>query len=198
MNGLFVVIGTAIATILVFVIAQLIVSQYRDESRVDDNDATRSVEVDIGGYTYRLVLTSAVSASTQNTLDNAVLDRLVWLRCCGRGIAAYMRDDAAMHVLATCIIAESASAVGKTVDKGRVISICIRDKDTGVLFNSHNTLFVFLHEVAHAITTSVNHTMEFRRNFDRILNSASALGLYDATRLPSIHCGKEILPPPPM
>ena len=167
-------------------------SSSADAAADDDDAASPNVRVHVEGKRYSIV---PVSTDLSSVSDVAAIERLAWLRRCGLAVAAHMNDAAAMRVLSRCVIAESTTDVGRTIDKGRVIYVCIRNE--GALLEAHNTLFVFLHEVAHTITSSVDHSLEFRRNFDRILQSAAALWIYDASALPSMHCGKRLLAPPP-
>jgi len=149
-----------------------------------------------GGYTYELM----------HAGDTVALARLQFLRSSGVQVAKqlYADDPQAskklLHTLQTCVIGERGPALtqklGSTIDKGRIIYVCLTAA-TGELQDEHNTLFVFLHELAHTITTSYNHTQEFEDNLQRLLSTASSLGLYDASKLPASHCGMQILAPRP-
>jgi|APCry1669188879_1035177.scaffolds.fasta_scaffold22931_2 hypothetical protein len=147
------------------------------------------------GHTYELMRAD----------DTVALARLKSLRLSGMYVAKHMHthddpstSDALMRTLHTSVIGERGPPLtrklGSTIDKGRTIYLCLRTA-TGELQDEHSTLFVFLHELAHTVTASYNHTEEFQRNFERILSSASALGLYDSSRLPTRHCGMLILQP---
>lgn len=68
-----------------------------------------------------------------------------------------------------------------TEDKGKLLTMCIREKDTGDHnFHDLNTLmFVSIHELAHIASKNYGHKDEFWFNFRALLQEATALGLYD-------------------
>lgn len=78
-----------------------------------------------------------------------------------------------------------------TLNKSSEIRICIRDHKNN--FEDINTsMFVILHELAHVMSISYNHTEEFRDNFTYITHLASDLGLYipeDFVNNPKTYCG---------
>lgn len=75
---------------------------------------------------------------------------------------------------------ESPDKTAFTRDKGRVISLCLREKTSGKN-NFHSLdmiLFVMLHELAHVITPEINHSDRFWVNFKFLLEYAQQRGLY--------------------
>lgn len=95
-----------------------------------------------------------------------------------------------------CLLREVSSSeniVAYTLNKGDEMRICIRHKDK--FENINITYFVILHELAHLMSISFDHTDEFRENFNYIVHLASSLGLYfpqDFTREPVYYCGTKI------
>lgn len=80
-----------------------------------------------------------------------------------------------------------------SVNKGRQIHLCIRDKNSNESLISLNTImFVALHELAHVMTISIGHTEEFWTNFKFLLAHAIEWKLYDAVdyrKKPHPYCG---------
>jgi predicted SprT family Zn-dependent metalloprotease len=57
--------------------------------------------------------------------------------------------------------------------------MCVRERDEGGKLVDENTLFfVALHELAHIMTHSKGHTVEFRNNFRYLLDHAVKDGYY--------------------
>lgn len=84
-----------------------------------------------------------------------------------------------------------------TVNKSEQIRICIRDRsDNETHFEDHNTsMFVLLHELAHIMSKTYGHGIEFKRNFGSITKIAESLGVYhpvDYTKQPTNYCGTDI------
>jgi len=81
-----------------------------------------------------------------------------------------------------------------TLNKSTEIRLCIRNHD-GKFEDSNTSMFVILHELAHVMSISYNHTEEFKNNFSYITHLASSLGLYrpeDFTKNPKMYCGTSI------
>jgi hypothetical protein len=80
-----------------------------------------------------------------------------------------------------------------TEDK-RDMYLCLKD-EKGQYYPYNMLMYVALHELAHAISKSVdeNHTgKEFNENFDKLLAKASELGIYDPDApLVMNYCGVE-------
>jgi len=83
-----------------------------------------------------------------------------------------------------------------TVNKGDELRICIRDPDSNEMFESENTGFlVLLHELAHLMSQSFGHNIEFKKNFAYICKQAQELGLYryvDYSKNPTSYCSTDI------
>jgi hypothetical protein len=81
-----------------------------------------------------------------------------------------------------------------TLNKSSEIRLCIRDQN-GNFEDPNTSMFVILHELAHVMSISYNHTEEFKNNFSYITHLASSLGLYrpeDFANNPKIYCGTQI------
>lgn len=83
-----------------------------------------------------------------------------------------------------------------TVNKGDELRICIRDPESNEMFESENTGFlVLLHELAHLMSQSFGHNIEFKKNFAYICKQAQELGLYryvDYSKNPTSYCSTDI------
>lgn len=66
-----------------------------------------------------------------------------------------------------------------TVNKGEKIYLCLRQRDENNQLVDLNTItFVALHELAHIMTKTIDHTPEFWNNFRFLLKETIKLGLY--------------------
>lgn len=78
-----------------------------------------------------------------------------------------------------------------TVSKGKKIHMCIRQTDDS--FVSDDIIFhVALHELAHIMSKTYNHTPEFKENFYYLKRKAGELGYYSdikADGKPKPYCG---------
>lgn len=71
-----------------------------------------------------------------------------------------------------------------------VITLCLRNPDTGKLYDMNTLMYVSAHELAHVITKSQGHTEEFKNKFAAILKRAAQLGFYDPKKpIPPTYCG---------
>jgi len=71
-----------------------------------------------------------------------------------------------------------------------VITICLKDPDTGKMYDYGVYQYVAFHELAHMVSKDYGHGKEFSRNFKTILNAAVEKGIYDPnTIIPSNYCG---------
>ena len=61
-----------------------------------------------------------------------------------------------------------------TLNKSTEIRLCIRDNH-GHFEDPNTSMFVILHELAHVMSISYNHTEEFKNNFSYITHLASSL-----------------------
>jgi len=77
-----------------------------------------------------------------------------------------------------------------TLNKSSEIRLCIRDS-SGHFENPNTSMFVMLHELAHVMSVSFDHTDEFKNNFSYITHLASSLGIYkpeDFVNHPKSYC----------
>ena len=66
-----------------------------------------------------------------------------------------------------------------TVNKGELMSICVRYKPDSSKFHDNNTLwFVLMHEIAHVMSVTEGHGEEFMRNFKFLLVESEKLNYY--------------------
>ena len=81
-----------------------------------------------------------------------------------------------------------------TINKGELISLCIREHTDGRPFHDYNSLcFVIIHEMAHVVSVSEGHNFEFIENFKFLLKEAVSMGYYtpiDYSKTPFLYCGK--------
>lgn len=93
---------------------------------------------------------------------------------------------------------ETPDKVSYTKNKGEVIALCLREKNT----NSNNfhkldvLKFVLIHELAHIITPELNHSMLFWVNFKFLLDFCEKHNLYiapDYKNNPFNYCGMNIV-----
>jgi hypothetical protein len=81
-----------------------------------------------------------------------------------------------------------------TINKGELVSICLREDKHNRPFHDYNTLcFVVIHELAHIASVSEGHNLEFIDNFKFLLKEAVSMGYYspvDYSKNPFMYCGK--------
>jgi hypothetical protein len=81
-----------------------------------------------------------------------------------------------------------------TINKGELVSICLREDKADRPFHDYNTLcFVVIHELAHIASVSEGHNFEFVENFKFLLKEAVTMGYYspvDYSKNPFMYCGK--------
>ncbi len=72
------------------------------------------------------------------------------------------------------ILSETSFSISK-----KHVFMCLRNKENGELHKEFNTLlYVFLHELAHLGSVSLNHSKEFYINFSILLNKAIELNYF--------------------
>lgn len=76
----------------------------------------------------------------------------------------------------------------------KIITMCLKDHETGRYYDMNTLMYVAIHELAHVISKSYGeeneHNEEFRRNFTELLARGTAAGIYDPTKpIPSKYCG---------
>lgn len=81
-----------------------------------------------------------------------------------------------------------------TTNKGKVIALCLREKQSGKnkLHDLDLIKFVFLHELAHIVSVSYIHDAEFWVNFKFLLQFCSKYNLYnsiDYKKNNVVYCG---------
>lgn len=66
-----------------------------------------------------------------------------------------------------------------TINKGEILSFCLRHKDDQQKFHNDNTMwFVICHELAHVMSVTEGHNDEFIKNFRFLLVESTELGIY--------------------
>ena len=85
-----------------------------------------------------------------------------------------------------------------SLNKGEQIVICIRSKepeDYGKIHDDEIIFYVVLHELAHVMSHSVGHNLEFYENFKFLLKEAEACKIYTIPRFdlnPQQYCGLRV------
>jgi hypothetical protein len=83
-----------------------------------------------------------------------------------------------------------------TVNKGELISVCVRFKPPKENFHSDNTMwFVLMHEMAHVMSVSEGHGSEFIKNFKFLLKESESMGMYqpmDYSNNNIVYCGIKV------
>jgi hypothetical protein len=82
-----------------------------------------------------------------------------------------------------------------TLNKGELISVCVRNKENKDFHDFEVLKFVIIHELAHVASVSTGHNNEFLVNFKWLLEEAHQAGLYnpvDYSKNPITYCGVEV------
>lgn len=83
-----------------------------------------------------------------------------------------------------------------TINKGEMMSICIRHKEDLQKFHNDNTLwFVICHELAHVMSVTEGHNKEFLDNFKYLLKESADMYLYnpvDYSKKNINYCGVKV------
>ena len=82
-----------------------------------------------------------------------------------------------------------------TVNKGELISVCVRSKENHSQFHNHQLLlFVIIHELGHIASESFGHNDEFNTNFKWLLHEAQNVGYtpVDYSVNPITYCGVNV------
>jgi len=69
------------------------------------------------------------------------------------------------------------SGAGYTINKGDIY-LCLVNKETQILNDVEDVMFVLMHELAHTMSTSYGHGPEFKTNFDFIVKLCVKLKLW--------------------
>lgn len=66
-----------------------------------------------------------------------------------------------------------------TINKGELLSICVRYKPDNSKFHNDNTIwFVLMHELAHVMSITEGHGEEFMKNFKFLLVESEKMNIY--------------------
>jgi predicted SprT family Zn-dependent metalloprotease len=87
------------------------------------------------------------------------------------------------------------SGTSYTIDKGKELHLCLRNKEDAELHQINILMFVAIHELAHIKSVSYGHNEEFGKHFQFLLNQASKIGIYqpvDYSKNPVEFCGMEV------
>lgn len=70
-----------------------------------------------------------------------------------------------------------------------IITLCLKDPDSGKEYDINTIMYVAIHELAHVVSKSQGHGEEFRKNFSDLLRKGSILGIYDPAKpIPVNYC----------
>ena len=99
-----------------------------------------------------------------------------------------------------CEGVDSKEYTSYSVDKGREVIFCLRQKNKEQSLVDLNTItFVAIHELGHIGTESIGHTDEFWANFRWLLAEGIQIGIYaeqDYKSKPKSYCGTTITSSP--
>lgn len=87
------------------------------------------------------------------------------------------------------------SGTSYTIDKGKELHLCLRNKEDARLHQINILTFVAIHELAHIKSTSYGHNDEFGKNFVFLLKQAAKIGIYspvDYSKNPVKFCGIDV------
>ena len=93
----------------------------------------------------------------------------------------------------------SDSGTSYTIDKGKELHLCLRNKEDSKLHQINILMFVSIHELAHIKSTSYGHNSEFGKNFVFLLKQATKIGIYkpiDYSKNPVNFCGMDVTDSP--
>jgi hypothetical protein len=82
-----------------------------------------------------------------------------------------------------------------TLNKGELISVCVRNKENKNFHDFDILKFVIIHELAHVASISTGHNEEFIINFKWLLHEAHEAGIYnpvDYSENPINYCGVNV------
>jgi hypothetical protein len=82
-----------------------------------------------------------------------------------------------------------------TINKGELIALCVRKKDTKDIHDYELLKFVVIHELAHVASISTGHNNEFIINFKWLLQEAKEAGIYqpiDYSKKHITYCGVKV------
>lgn len=71
-----------------------------------------------------------------------------------------------------------------------VITLCLKNPETGKFYSMNTLMYVALHELSHIISKTHGHNEEFKQNFAKILRRATNVGIYNpGIPIPQTYCG---------
>jgi len=71
-----------------------------------------------------------------------------------------------------------------------VITLCLKNPETGKYYDMNTLMYVALHELAHIISKTHGHNKEFRENFAQLLRKGAEFGIYNPRiPIPNTYCG---------
>lgn len=71
-----------------------------------------------------------------------------------------------------------------------VITICLKDPESGHVYDMNTLMYVALHELAHATTSEEGHGEKFKARFQELLKKGYQLGFYNPNiPMPPAYCG---------
>lgn len=81
-----------------------------------------------------------------------------------------------------------------TVNKGELMSVCVRNKENKDFHDYQLLLFVVIHELGHIASESYGHNAEFNTNFKWLLDEARQVGYYPVNynKEPTVYCGVNV------
>ncbi len=81
-----------------------------------------------------------------------------------------------------------------TINKGASIYLCLRDEEQNL--QDYNVgIYIILHELAHIMSKSRDHTEEFENNFKELIKIATKINMYKPINFseePKTYCGETI------
>ena len=93
----------------------------------------------------------------------------------------------------------SDSGTSYSIDKGKEIHLCIRNKEDAKIHRINLLMFVTIHELSHLMSTSYGHNNEFGDNFVFLLKQATKIGIYqpvDYSKNNVNFCGMDVTDSP--
>lgn len=79
-----------------------------------------------------------------------------------------------------------------TINKGEQIVFCMRPRHGGSVYDDNLLMYVAMHELAHVMSITEQHTPEFKENFNFLIESAKALKLFQHNDNSTNYCGLDI------
>lgn len=96
---------------------------------------------------------------------------------------------------ALCELVDKSVYTAYNINKGEEIAICIRDKNNVIIEDMNSCMFIIIHELAHIMTITEQHTPEFWDNMRKLLEKAEECNVYtpiDYSKNPTYYCNQTI------